>query len=569
MAKRTREESESAKYKKAEDDEITDPSSNESEDEDVSNKLDDNAMDDELDSEEEFEGENPADKRRRLAKQYLENLKNEANEIVTGPTKDEEGTTNVDLDDYNNFDAADMDRDIIATRLKQDVAEQQGRVYRFIADKLLVSEAKTTFTRVSENCLTGLTCFQPIVNKFNADENKLSNKNKDRIVAYTVSKDLILTKYDVTDFTKRPRKMKFVKGGSKYVPKSHLEIDNTTEGHYNDILTVAASPDGKYVVTGGRDRKLIVWSTESLAPVKVIPTKDRNGEVLSLTFRKNSDQLYASCADYKIRTYSINQFAQLEILYGHHDIVVDISSLAMERCVTVGARDRTAMLWKIPDETRLTFRGGDDPQRLLKKWMRDNAVEKDDGEVEYPDEKLAPTFYTEGSIDVVSMIDDSHFVTGSDNGNLALWSTGKKKPIFIERTAHGLMSAPNESEISGEKNEQLRLKQIQDDKLTHPYWITAVYAIPYSNIFISGSWNGSLKIWKLDETLRSFSLLGELDNCKGCVNKIQVVEMGKHGREAFRILAAVSKEHRLGRWVNRIPGGRNGIFSAVIDQTTF
>lgn len=569
MAKRNREESESVSRKNVEDENITDPSSDESDEGNVNYNLDEVSMDDELDSEEEFEGENPADKRRRLAKQYLENLKNDANEIVTGPTSIEDGSTSITVDDYNNFDAADMDRDIIATRLKQDVAEQQGRVYRFVADKLLITEAKTTFTRVSENCLTSLSCFQPTVNKFNPDENKLSSKNKNKFYAYTVSKDLNLTKYDVTDFDKRPKKIKSVRGGSKYIPKSHLEIENTTEGHYSDILTVAASPDGKYVVTGGRDRKLIVWSTESLSPIKVIPTKDRNGEVLSLTFRKNSDQLYASCADYKIRTYSINQFAQLEILYGHHDIVVDISALAMERCVTVGARDRTAMLWKIPDETRLTFRGGDDPQKLLKRWIKDNATENDDGEIEYPDEKLAPTFYTEGSIDVVSMIDDSHFVTGSDNGNLALWSTGKKKPIFVERTAHGLMEAPKESEISGEKNQELRSKQIQDDKLTHPYWITAVYAIPYSNIFISGSWNGSLKVWKLEETLRSFSLLAELNNCKGCVNKIQVVEMGKHGRETFRILAAVSKEHRLGRWINTIPGGRNGIFSAVIDQATF
>lgn len=95
-----------------------------------------------------------------------------------------------------------------------------------------------------------------------------------------------------------------------------------------------------------------------------------------MAFRKNSDQLYASCADFKIRTYSINQFSQLEILYGHHDIVEDISALAMERCVTVGARDRTAMLWKIPDETRLTFRGGDEPQKLLRRWMKENAKEE-------------------------------------------------------------------------------------------------------------------------------------------------------------------------------------------------
>ncbi|CCE63050.1 hypothetical protein TPHA_0D04170 [Tetrapisispora phaffii CBS 4417] len=550
------------------DEDITDPSSDEGssmgEDEAV-----DGSNDEELRSDEEFEEENPADKRRRLAKQYLENLKTEANDIVTKSVQDDTSDKYTQIDDYNNFNAEDLDREIIATRLKQDVAEQQGRVYRFIADKLLISEAKTSFTRVGENGLTSLSCHQPIANRFELNDRIVNNKNANKIFAYTVSKDLQLTKYDISDFTQRPKKLNNVRGGKKFVPESNLGFENTTEGHYDEILTVAASSDGRYVVTGGKDKKLIVWSTESLAPVKVIPTKSNKGEVMSIIFRKGTDQLYAACADFKVRTYSINQFSQLETLYGHHDLVIDISALSLERCVTVGARDRTAMLWKIPDETRLTFRGGEDTNKLFKKWMNQNATEKQDGTIEYPDESEAPVFYGEGSIDVVSMIDDSHFVTGSDNGNLCLWSLAKKKPLFIERAAHGILPIPDDKQVSGEASEEIRKAQMQNNKITKPYWITSVHAIPYSNIFISGSWNGSLKVWKLNENLREFSLLGELNNCKGVVTKIQAVESGKHGRETFRILATVAKEHKLGRWIDHVPGARNGIYSATVEQTSF
>ncbi|CCF55962.1 hypothetical protein KAFR_0A05270 [Kazachstania africana CBS 2517] len=544
------------------DEDITDISSSEE-----NNVLSD--VDNDIGSDEEFEGENPADKRRRLAKQYLENLKYEASAIRSEMMAGEEAENGLvtEVDDYNNFDAGDLDKDIIASRLKQDVAEQQGRVYRFIADKLLLSESKVSFTRIGEKNPTCISCFQSESNKFTVDgPNQLGSKSKGKIFAYTVSKDLQLTKYDVTDFTKRPKKLKYNKGGVKFVPEGKNEYENTTEGHYDEILAVATSPDGKYVVTGGRDKKLIVWSAESLSPIKVIPTKDRRGQVMSLTFRKNSDQLYVACADYKIRTYSINQFSQLETLYGHQDTVVDIASLAMERCVTVGSRDRTAMLWKIPDETRLTFRGGEDPEKLLKKWMRENATQNEEEELIYPDESLAPTFYTEGSIDVVTMVDDSHFITGSDNGNISLWSLSKKKPIYTVRTAHGVRPAPEADKISGEASENLRKQQLQNEKLTHPYWITAVHAIPYSNIFVSGSWDGSLRVWKIEENMRGFKLLGELQNCKGVVTKIQVVENGRHGKETFRILASVSKEHKLGKWIEKVPGARNGIYSAVIEQ---
>lgn len=549
------------------DEDITDVSSGEEE------IIDSLGEDEDIDSEDEFQGENPADKRRRLAKQYLENLKAEANEIDTGLDNLEEGISTKEVDEYNNFDAADLDRDIIAARLKQDVAEQKGRIFRFVGDKLLISEAAISFTRVGDKNLTSMSCHQSELNKFDAEveQKKLngSTKKMGKIFAYTVSKDMCLTKYDISDFSKRAQKLKHAKGGVRFIPKSNVEIENTTEGHYDEILTVAASPDGKYVVTGGRDKKLIVWSTESLVPIKVIPTKDRRGQIMSMTFRKNSDQLYVSCADYKIRTYSINQFSQLEILYGHQDAVVDISALGMERCVTVGARDRTAMLWKIPDETRLTFRGGEDSEKLLRRWMKANAIEKENGEIEYPDENEAPIFHTEGSIDVVSMIDDSHFITGSDNGNLSLWSIAKKKPIHIERAAHGVMEGPTLDTISGEAKEDVKIRQLQNRKLKHPYWITSIYAIPYSNTFISGSWNGSLKVWSLEENMRSFKLIGELPNCKGVVTKIQIVESGKRDKETFRVLASVAKEHKLGRWVRKVPEARNGIYSATIQQTGF
>ncbi|GMF08145.1 unnamed protein product [Ambrosiozyma monospora] len=160
-------------------------------------------------------------------------------------------------------------------------------------------------------------------------------------------------------------------------------------GHCDEIYTVAASPDGKYVVTGGKDKRIVVWSTENLACVKAIETRDRRGEVLGLAFRRGTDQLYAACGDLKIRAYSINQLAQLEILYGHQDLVVDIDALAQERCVTVGSRDRTAMLWKVAEESRLTFRGGDSSDSKSKKKKKTDSSEN-----ESEDKEL---FFAEGT----------------------------------------------------------------------------------------------------------------------------------------------------------------------------
>ncbi|KAI0461814.1 hypothetical protein LJB42_004889 [Komagataella kurtzmanii] len=464
----------------------------------------DGEVKEEQSSESEDEGdfaETAADKRRRLAKQYLENLQAEQ-------------------ENYE-FDAQDLDNDILARRLQMDVNENKGTLYKFIADKLLVRDCKPTISRVGSKGMTCVSTSYPF--------------------CYTTSKDMELSKWKIDDFNKKPQKVKYVKGGVKY---RNLNKEQHLNGHCGEVLTCSASSNGKYVVTGGRDQRLIVWSTEALSPLRVWEIRNRNGVIFSTVFRKQSDQLYAACGDLKVRTYGVAQMSQLETLYGHQDFVTDISALSQERCVTVGSRDRTAMLWKIPEESKLTFRGGDSEEKK-NKFGNLNSKESD---------KLS--FYAEGSLDCISMVDESHFVTGSDNGNVSFWAINKKKPIFVIRQAHGLEPRIPSGDASGEINEQAAEFQVPK---RNPYWVTAIHSLPLSDVFFTGSWNGTIRVWKINSNLRSFELLGELPNANGVVTKIDSCEFdGK-----IRLLATLSKEHRLGRWIKT--KGRNALYSAVLD----
>lgn len=347
---------------------------------------------------------------------------------------------------------------------------------------------------------------------------------------------------------KKLERIKHTKGGSKKYftikPEQHLNH------HCDHILCVAASPDGKYVVTGGSDGRLIIWSSENLSCLKVLETRSA---VNLVAFRRGTDQLYAACSDLRVRTFSINQFAQLEVLYGHQDNISDISCLSRETCVSVGSRDKTAMFWKIAEESRLTFRGGDSSEKKHKRAKK-VAVEGEGEDVE----EIA--FHNEGSIEVVSMLDESHFVTGSDNGNIALWSLAKKKALFTKRLAHGLRPIVSPHQASAEVSEELAEQQVPEPL---PYWITAVHAIPFSDIFITGSYNGVLKVWKLDqEGLRLFDLIGEINNINGCIVRIESAELDGN---KITIMALTSKEHKFGRWLNKIDGARNALVSFTIN----
>ncbi|KAI5950736.1 RRP9 [Candida jiufengensis] len=500
------------------------------EDDDILNNQPEGRQDEDLSSDEEFENETATDKRRRLAKQYLENLKNE--EIQN-----------------EEFDAQDLDDEILSRRLQIDVAETKGHVYKFWGDKIAQqlddndnNHIKLITTRIGSKNLTNMCIYYPYL--------------------YTVSKDIEIIKWDISttskNINKKPTRIKHTKGGPKFfnLNTSQQKLNH----HWEQINCIAASPDGKYIVTGGSDSRLIIWSSENLVCLKVLETRS---SVNSITFKRNSDQLFAACSDLRIRTFSINQFTQLEVLYGHQDNITDISSLARETCVSVGSRDKTAMFWKVAEETRLTFRGGDsiekkhpkNQQQQKSKQINDN----NDNDNKNKNNNNEP-FHNEGSIDVVSMIDESHFVTGSDNGNIALWSLAKKKAQTTKRLSHGLQPQFKPQEASAETSIDLATQQIPEPQ---PYWITAIHAPAYSNIFLSGSFGGTVKIWKLDETLRSFNLIGEIENLKGFVVKIDSVEISE--LKKLKIFVLLSKEHKFGRWFNKLPGGRNALVSFTFD----
>ncbi|EGV64776.1 pre-rRNA processing protein [Yamadazyma tenuis] len=466
------------------DDEI----SGSSDTDDNSNNISDRDVE-QMSSDEEFQDENAADKRRRLAKQYLENLKN------------------ADLDEDDEFNAKDLDDDIVGRRLQRDVAESKGHMFKFYGAKFSsqMEEVRPVVTRIGSKNLTGIAIHHPYL--------------------YTVSKDIELVKWQIHADKRKPSRVKHTKGGSKY---SDLRDEQHRNHHHAAINCVATSPDGRFVVTGGDDGRLIIWSTENLACLKVLETR---AAVNSLSFRRNSDQLYAACADLKVRTYSVTQFSQLETLYGHQDNIADISSLSRETCVSVGSRDRTALFWKIADESRLTFRSGDGAKPA----------------------KGSDTFRSEGSLDCVSMVDESHFLTGSDNGNLCLWSLAKKKPVFTRRLAHGLEPEMAPARASAETAAGVEIQV----PIRQPYWITSVYAIPFSDVFVTGSYSGDIKVWKIDrEGMRSFEVIGSLA-AKGCVNRIAVAEFTS--AKKIVVYALVGKEHRFGRWQK--VEGRNALVS--------
>lgn len=527
-----------APKKRAERDESISGSDSD-DDEDGDSEVPSDMQEDVDDSEsEQSEEETAAERRLRLAERYLENVKQHVDEA--------------------GFDAAEIDRDMIAERLQEDIAETKGRVYRQLAPELALRQSSQTFFRTNTHAVTSVAACAPYV--------------------YTATKDLFLHRWRTQDLPEHqyPQTTKRKPSKAPAPPKRKPELESWIRGnsakgkekyykrHTGRILAVAASPDGKYVVTGGEDKKMIVYEAATLKPIKVL-THHRDA-VTGLAFRRGTNQLYSCSKDRTVKVWSLDEMAYVETLFGHQDEVVDIDALAQERCVSVGARDRTARLWKVSEETQLVFRGG-----AVDKKQRHPGVDK-------------RSLLAEGTMDRIAMIDDDLFVTGSDNGSISLWSVAKKKPVYIEALAHGIDPRLDPLTASAEQDPSK-----SEIPAPTPRWITALRTIPYSDIILSGSWDGQIKVWQLSEDKRKIEPLGVLGGqdkesseeedgdeedeeqrglnaaykklpqrpIDGIINDIAVFERGDRGKDGLCVVAAVSSEHRLGRWKVQ-KGARNG-----------
>lgn len=507
----------------------------------------------------EDEGETAAEKRLRLAERYLENIRNEVEEEV-------------------GFDAEQIDKDLIAERLKEDVAENKGKIYRSIADKLAFEESSYVAGYSGlQKAVTGCALRLPY--------------------AWTISKDLVVEKWEIADpksyqpdpdrpsnMTPRrtPKRLLWRKGNK------NKKGDKDFIGHTGEIVSIAVSDSGKYLATGDKHARLIIWDADTLKPRHLF-TRHRDA-VLSLSFRRGTEQLFSGGADRAVIVWSAPESAYIETLVGHQDAVISIAGgleMNQETCVSVGARDRTARLWRVVEENQLVFHGGGSARQKgmdkLRKGRfgknvddedksKDALVNRQNGEDEDP-----PIAYAEGSIDCVALLDAGLFVTASDNGALSLWSINRKKPLFTYPLTHGRDLPLPPDEMSANVDATTSVKP--GPRL--PRYVTALTTVPFADLILTASWDGWIRAWKIAADKKSIEPVGkvgrvptEIDNddeddedaaadkadgansddsavlIRGIVNGLSVQERGDRGKEGLCIVAAVGKEPRLARWMS-------------------
>nr|XP_023023363.1 U3 small nucleolar RNA-interacting protein 2 [Leptinotarsa decemlineata] len=249
-------------------------------------------------------------------------------------------------------------------------------------------------------------------------------------------------------------------------------------GHSSQILSIAISSDNKFLAVGTKSKEVFVWDPNSLKFIEKL--LGHKSAITGLCFKKDSNTLYSSSEDRTLYIWNLDEMTYIDTLLGHEYIITSIDTLYKDRLVSSGGRD--LRMWKIPEETQLIFNG-----HL-------------------------------GNIDNVRLVNEENFVSSSDDGQLCVWSMLRKKPLCVVENAHGI-------DLSNHQ----------------PYWVSALGALVNTDLLASGSQDGSVKLWKLENNFKTCKLIMEIP-VEGFVNCLSFSSDG-----SFLIIAA-GREHKLGRW---------------------
>ena len=205
----------------------------------------------------------------------------------------------------------------------------------------------------------------------------------------------------------------------------------TMHGHADVVVCTAFSPDGKLVVSGSLDGRIIVWNAQTGNPA-LPPLKKHSNAISSLAFSPNGRQIASGSFDKSILIWDLTTGQAIAGPFlGHTDSVWAVCFSPDGEQIASGSGDSTIRLWNI--------RTG----HIL----------------------LSPlTGHTDGVYTVAFSGDGKRLVSGSTDNTVRIWD------VKSGRSVHG--------SLRGHRN-----------------WVYFVGFSTDGNRIVSASWEGDICVW--------------------------------------------------------------------------
>ncbi|MBW4504100.1 MAG: caspase family protein [Scytonema hyalinum WJT4-NPBG1] len=279
------------------------------------------------------------------------------------------------------------------------------------------------------------------------------------------------------------------------------------------VYSIAFSPDGQMIVSGGEDRTVRLWDLQG-NPIGQ-PFRGHENDVTSVAFSPDGQMIVSGSFDNTVRLWDLQGYPIGQLFRGHENSVRSVAFSPNGQAIVSGSWDNTVRLWDLQDHSiGQPFRGHKDYVTFVAfspngQMIASGSVDKT---VQLSNLQGYPIGHPfQGHEDVVTSVafspNGEMIVSGSWDNTVRLWDL-QGNPIAQpfrghENSVTSVAFSPNgETIVSGSWDNTVRLWDLQGNPIAQPFRghensVTSVAFSPNGEMIVSGSVDKTVRLWNL------------------------------------------------------------------------
>lgn len=303
------------------------------------------------------------------------------------------------------------------------------------------------------------------------------------------------------------------KGSVKVWSMTSYLVKHTLSENRQRMEAVTWSHDGRLLAATGHEKRVRIWSADTGEQLRQI---DQPGHwLLSLAFTANDKSVVVGSADSHIRVYDLESGDLQDRMVGHEDSITQLATLSDDSHLASSGRDGAIRLWHLRHDKSVSSLRGHDARVKVVEFSPDDSVLATagfDNQIIFWNHvngvRLKTlTGHTDAILSLAFSEDGHRLASASTDGTIRIWQFPSGKWLRTLEANVGVASVvflPGQQTVVGGCDDgsmrfwDLTTPSGADKVVPHESNVFSLDVSPDGKTMVSGSFDGTTKIWDVE-----------------------------------------------------------------------